>query len=86
LLKFSFVSAKNWVKLYFWFCWFATESLELIWFSFFFLFSASESQKKHFRNKSLKHRHFVAGQFLSRSFVVLLRKSIPQNRNLKTAA
>ena len=27
-----------------------------------------------------------AGQFLSRSFVVLLRKSIPQNRNLKTAA
>jgi len=28
----------------------------------------------------------VAGQFLSRSFVVLLRKSIPQNRNLKTAA
>jgi hypothetical protein len=37
-------------------------------------------------NKSLKHRHFVAGQFLSRSFVVLLRKSAPQNRNLKTAA
>ncbi len=37
-------------------------------------------------NKSLKHRHFVAGQFLSRSFVVLLRKSNPQNRNLKTAA
>ncbi len=27
-----------------------------------------------------------AGQLLSRSFVVLLRKSIPQNRNLKTAA
>jgi len=26
------------------------------------------------------------GQFLSRSFVVLLRKSIPQNYNLKTAA
>ena len=26
------------------------------------------------------------GQFLSRSFVVLLRKSIPQNHNLKTAA
>jgi hypothetical protein len=37
-------------------------------------------------HKSLKHRHFVAGQFLSRSFVVLLRKSIPQNYNLKTAA
>jgi hypothetical protein len=37
-------------------------------------------------NKSLKHRHFVAGQFLSRDFVVLLRKSIPQNHNLKTAA
>ena len=36
--------------------------------------------------KSLKHRTFGAGQFLSRSFVVLLRKSIPQNRNLKTAA
>jgi hypothetical protein len=27
----------------------------------------------------------VPGQFLSRSFVVLLRKSIPQNHNLKTA-
>jgi hypothetical protein len=26
------------------------------------------------------------GQFLSCGFVVLLRKSIPQNRNLKTAA
>jgi hypothetical protein len=26
------------------------------------------------------------GQFLSRGFVVLLRKSIPQNHNLKTAA
>ena len=37
-------------------------------------------------NKSLKHRHFVAGQFLSRAFVVLLRKSIPQNHNLKRAA
>jgi hypothetical protein len=41
---------------------------------------------KNARNKSLKHRHFVAGQFLSRAFVVLLRKSIPQNHNLKTAA
>jgi hypothetical protein len=41
---------------------------------------------KNVANKSLKHRHFVAGQFLSRSFVVLLRKSIPQNYNLKTAA
>jgi len=37
-------------------------------------------------NKSLKHRTFGAGQFLSRSYVVLLRKSIPQNYNLKTAA
>lgn len=37
-------------------------------------------------NKSHKHRHFVAGQFLSRAFVVLLRKNIPQNHNLKTAA
>jgi hypothetical protein len=26
------------------------------------------------------------GQFLSRAFVVLLRKSVPQNHNLKTAA
>jgi hypothetical protein len=26
------------------------------------------------------------GQLLSRAFVVLLRKSIPQNRNLKAAA
>ena len=37
-------------------------------------------------NKSLQLAHFVAGQFLSHAFVVLLRKSIPQNRNLKTAA
>jgi hypothetical protein len=37
-------------------------------------------------NKSLKHRAFGAGQFLSCDFVVLLRKNIPQNRNLKTAA
>jgi len=41
---------------------------------------------KKAHNKSLKHRHCVAGQFLSRAFVVLLRKSIPQNHNLKTAA
>jgi hypothetical protein len=27
-----------------------------------------------------------AGQFLSRGFVVLLRKSVPQNHDLKTAA
>jgi len=27
----------------------------------------------------------LLGQFLSRSLVVLLRKSIPQNHNLKTA-
>jgi hypothetical protein len=31
-------------------------------------------------------RTSCAGQFLSRSFVVLLRKSIPQNHNLKAAA
>jgi hypothetical protein len=37
-------------------------------------------------NKSFQHRTFGAGQFLSRGFVVLLRKSIPQNHNLKTAA
>lgn len=37
-------------------------------------------------NKSLKHRTFGAGQFLSRAFVVLLRKRFPQNHNLKTAA
>ncbi|MBK8188773.1 MAG: hypothetical protein IPK77_16805 [Cellvibrio sp.] len=37
-------------------------------------------------NKSLKHRALRALDSLSRSFVVLLRKSIPQNRNLKTAA
>jgi hypothetical protein len=34
-------------------------------------------------NKSLKHRIFGFGQFLSRGFVVLLRKIIPQNRDLK---
>ncbi len=28
----------------------------------------------------------LAGQFVSRSFVVLLRKSIPQNHDLQTAA
>jgi len=28
----------------------------------------------------------LAGQFVSRAFVVLLRKSIPQNHNLKAAA
>jgi hypothetical protein len=60
--------------------------LELLWFSVFLPVSAKSSQQKRFRNKSLKHRHFVAGQFLSRAFVVLLRKSIPQNHNLKTAA
>jgi hypothetical protein len=37
-------------------------------------------------NKSLKQRAFGAGQFLSCSFVVLLRKSISQNRKLKAAA
>jgi hypothetical protein len=41
-------------------------------------------------NKSLKHHSgsFAAsvGQFLSCGFMVLLRKSIPQNHNLKTAA
>jgi hypothetical protein len=41
---------------------------------------------KKARNKSLKHRTFGAGQFLSRAFVVLLRKRFPQNHNLKTAA
>jgi hypothetical protein len=55
-----------------------------LWFSFSFL--PNPSQRRVSRNKSLKHRHFVAGQFLSRAFVVLLRKSIPQNHNLKTAA
>jgi hypothetical protein len=56
----------------------------MLWFSFSFL--PIPSQRRVSRNKSLKHRHFVAGQFLSRAFVVLLRKSIPQNHNLKTAA
>jgi hypothetical protein len=30
-----------------------------------------------FSNKSFQHRTFGAGQFLSRGFMVLLRKSIP---------
>jgi len=34
-------------------------------------------------NKSLKHRHCVAGQFLSRSFVVLLRKKYSTKLQLK---
>jgi hypothetical protein len=42
--------------------------------------------QKKILNNSLKLRTFGAGQFLSRSFVVLLRKGIPQNYNLKTAA
>ncbi len=34
-----------------------------------------------------RERHLLYPyQFLSRAFVVLLRKSIPQNHNLKTAA
>ncbi|MEN9430556.1 MAG: hypothetical protein RJA86_1415 [Pseudomonadota bacterium] len=56
----------------------------MLWFSFSFL--SIPSQRRVSRNKSLKHRAFGAGQFLSRAFVVLLRKSIPQNHNLKTAA
>jgi hypothetical protein len=56
----------------------------MFWFSFSFL--SIPSQRRVSRNKSLKHRAFGAGQFLSRAFVVLLRKSIPQNHNLKTAA
>jgi hypothetical protein len=28
-------------------------------------------------NKSFQHRHYVAGQFLSCGFMVLLRKNIP---------
>jgi hypothetical protein len=56
----------------------------LLWFSF--SFRSNPLQIKVSRNKSLKHRAFGAGQFLSRAFVVLLRKSIPQNHNLKTAA
>jgi len=38
------------------------------------------------RNKAFQHRTSGAGQLLSRSFVVLLRKSIPQSCNLKAAA
>jgi hypothetical protein len=37
-------------------------------------------------HNNVQHYAFGAGQFLSRAFVVLLRKSIPRNRNLKTAA
>ena len=42
--------------------------------------------KVHKPNNAFQHRTFGAGQLLSRVFVVLLRKSIPQNRNLKAAA
>jgi hypothetical protein len=55
-------------------------------FQFSFSFLSNPSPRRVSRNKSLKHRAFGAGQFLSRAFVVLLRKSIPQNHNLKTAA
>jgi hypothetical protein len=51
-----------------------------------FLFFARFKQCTVLCNKSLKHRAFGAGQFLSRAFVVLLRKNFPQNHNLKTAA
>jgi hypothetical protein len=35
--------------------------------------------------KSVATRRCVAGLFVSRSFMFLLRKSIPQNHNLQTA-
>jgi hypothetical protein len=44
------------------------------------------AKQKQNSNKAFQHRTFGAGQLLSRSFVVLLRKSIPQKRNLKAAA
>jgi len=84
--KFSFVFAKNWVKLKLLFLLVCFGRLGVLMLLFAFSFLSNPSQRRVSRNKSLKHRHFVAGQFLSRAFVVLLRKSIPQNHNLKTAA
>ena len=40
-------------------------------------------QKMH--NKSLKQRHFVAGQFVSSAFVVLLCKNNSKSHDLQTA-
>ena len=40
---------------------------------------------KHITRRSSTHTS-CAGQFVSRSFVVLLRKIFSQNRNLQTAA
>jgi len=48
-------------------------------------FSAS-SKSLTSRSSTTPALRASVGQFLSRSFVVLLRKIIPQNRNLKTAA
>ena len=58
-------------------------------FSFFFRIESSLSQTKcHVTSRCSITSALCAyvGQFLSRSFVVLLRKSLPQNYNLKTAA
>jgi hypothetical protein len=52
----------------------------------FFAHYSRFSHSKISHNNSFQHRTFGAGQPLSRSFVVLLRKSIPQSRNLKAAA
>ena len=41
---------------------------------------------KRIANKRSSPHTMCAGQFVSRGFVVLLRKSNPQNHNLQTAA
>ena len=72
-----------------WFCWFASESVGFNCVKFLFRYYLPSRKAKYHvtsRCSTAPALRACAGQFLSRSFVVLLRKSIPQNRNLKTAA
>jgi TonB family protein len=54
--------------------------------NFVFEHRSSNCDRLHPQQIAQAPRTSCAGQFSSRSFVVLLRKSIPQNYNLKTTA
>jgi hypothetical protein len=56
-----------------------------VWVSPYRFWQLRETVKINHTSRCSSHAS-RAGQFLSRGFVVLLRKSIPQNHNLKTAA
>jgi hypothetical protein len=53
---------------------------------FVFSFCSNPSQVNYHVTSRCSSHTSCAGQFLSRGFVVLLRKIVPQNHNLKTAA